>query len=63
MIVLDDVLGSRVNIAILRYLSAIQGGLSGNDIAKRLEIQQSSARQALERLVDTGVITRTDVGR
>jgi len=61
--VLEDVLGSRVNIQILRYLVAIRGGLSGNEIATRLGLQQSSARQALERLVAARVITRTDVGR
>ena len=60
---LEDVLGSRINIAVLRYLTAIRGSLSGNEIAKRLRLQQSSVRLALERLVETGVVTRTDVGR
>jgi len=60
---LEDVLGSRVNIAVLRYLTAVSGSLSGNEIAKRLGLQQSSARLALERLVEAGVITRTEVGR
>jgi predicted nucleotidyltransferase len=60
---LEDVLGSRINIAVLRYLTAISGSLSGNEIAKRLRLQQSSVRLALERLVKTGVVTRTDVGR
>jgi len=63
MPVLEDVLGSRVNIQILRYLVAIRGGLSGNEIATRLGLQQSSARQALERLVAAGVVTRMDIGR
>jgi DNA-binding transcriptional ArsR family regulator len=61
--VLEDVLGSRVNIQILRYLVAIRGGLSGNEIATRLGLQQSSARQALERLVAARIVTRMDVGR
>lgn len=60
---LEDVLGSRVNVAVLRYLTAIRGGLSGNEVAKRLRLQQSSVRLALERLVETGVVTRTDLGR
>ena len=60
---LEDVLGSRINIAVLRYLTAISGRLSGNEIAKRLRLQQSSVRIALERLVETGVVTRADVGR
>jgi predicted nucleotidyltransferase len=63
MQILEDVLGSRINIAVLRYLTAITGSLSGNEIAKRLGLQQSSVRLALERLVESGVVTRTDVGR
>ena len=63
MPILEDVLGSRINIQILRYLTAIRGGLSGNEIATRLGLQQSSVRQALERLVAARVITRRDVGR
>jgi predicted nucleotidyltransferase len=59
---LEEVLGSRVNIAILRHLDAINGSLSGNEIAKRLGLRESSARQALQRLVATGVVTRTDIG-
>src|SRR5262245_21859481 len=58
----EDILGSRVNIAILRHLSAVRGGLSGNEIANRLRLRESSARQALRRLVDTGIVTRVDVG-
>jgi DNA-binding IclR family transcriptional regulator len=46
-----------------RYSAAIRGGLSGNEIATRLGLQQSSARQALEHLVAARVVTRTDVGR
>jgi predicted nucleotidyltransferase len=60
---LEDVLGSRINIAVLRYLTAISGSLSGNEISKRLRLQQSSVRLALERLVETGIVTRADVGR
>jgi DNA-binding transcriptional ArsR family regulator/predicted nucleotidyltransferase len=60
---IEEVLGSRVNVAVLRYLAAIRGSLSGNEVAKRLQLQQSSVRQALERLVEAGVVTRTDIGR
>ena len=62
MPVLEDILGSRTNIAILRYLTAIRGALSGNEIATRLGLRQSTTRQALERLVATGVVTRADIG-
>ena len=60
---IEDVLGSRTNVAVLRYLTAIRGSLSGNEIAKRLRLQQSSVRQALGRLVESGVVTRMDLGR
>lgn len=60
---LEGVLSSRVNIAVLRYLTGVSGSFSGNEIAKRLGLQQSSVRLALERLVDAGVVTRTDIGR
>lgn len=59
---IEEVLGSRVNIAILRHLDAISGSLSGNEIAKRLGMRESSARQALQRLVAAGIVTRTDIG-
>src|SRR5262245_34233192 len=60
---IDDILGSRVNIAILRHLSAIRGGLSGNEIANRLGLRESSVRKALGRLVASGIVTRVDVGK
>lgn len=59
---LEDVLSSRVNIAVLRHLDAISAALSGNEIAKRLGMRESSVRQALRRLVSTGIVIRTDIG-
>jgi predicted nucleotidyltransferase len=59
---LEDVVGSRVNIAILRHLDTVNDALSGNEIAKRLGLRESSVRQALRRLVVTGIVTRTDIG-
>lgn len=63
MIPLEDVLGERANITVLRLLTTVGGSLSGNEIARRVGIQQSTARKALERLVARGVVTRTDIGR
>src|SRR5512138_1183418 len=63
MLILEDILGSKVNIAILRYMTSIRVPLSGNELATRLGLQQSSVRKALERLVAAGVLTRTDVGK
>jgi DNA-binding transcriptional ArsR family regulator len=63
MTTLETILGDRLQITILRWLSNVQRPMSGNAIARRLEVPQSSARLALERLVDAGIITRTDIGR
>lgn len=63
MLPLEDVFGDRLNVTVLRLLSQLAGGHSGNDIARRLGLQQSAVRKALERLVARGVVTRTDVGR
>lgn len=63
MVPLEDVLGERANITVLRLLTAVRGSLSGSEIARRVGIQQSTARKALERLVVRGVIVRTDIGR
>lgn len=63
MLPLEEIFGERLGITVLRLLSHVEGGLSGNGVARRLGIQQSAARKALERLVARGVLTRTDVGR
>ena len=63
MLPLEDVFGDRLNMSVLRQLSQILGGVSGNGLARRLGLQQSAVRKALERLVERGVVTRTDVGR
>jgi DNA-binding Lrp family transcriptional regulator len=48
---------------VLRLLAQVAAGMSGNGVARRLGLQQSAARKALERLVARGVVTRIDVGR
>ena len=63
MLPLEDVFGDRLNVTVLRLLSQVAGGHSGNAIARRLGLQQSAVRKALERLVARGIITRTEVGR
>lgn len=59
---LEDLLGERRSISVLRVLANV-GGLSGNEIARRIGAQQSAARKALERLVERGIVTRRNVGR
>ena len=63
MLPLEDVFGDRLNVTVLRLLAQVAGGMSGNGVARRLDVHQSAARKALERLVARGVVTRTDVGR
>ncbi|HZF66906.1 MAG TPA: nucleotidyltransferase domain-containing protein [Gemmatirosa sp.] len=63
MLPLEDVFGDRLNVTVLRLLSQVAGGMSGNGMARRLGLQQSAVRKALERLVARGVVSRTDVGR
>ncbi len=63
MLPLEEVFGDRLNVTVLRLLSQLAGGLSGNALARRLGLQQSAVRKALERLVARGLVTRTDVGR
>lgn len=60
---LEDVLGEELNVTALRFFSLIEGGFSGNEIARRTGINQSSMRKALERLVGLGVLNRSNVGR
>lgn len=63
MLPLEDVFGDRLNVTVLRHLAQVAGGVSGNGVARRLGLQQSAVRKALERLVGRGVVTRTNVGR
>lgn len=63
MLPLEDVFGDRLNVTVLRHLAQVAGNVSGNGVARRLGLQQSAVRKALERLVERGVVTRADVGR
>jgi predicted nucleotidyltransferase/biotin operon repressor len=63
MLPLEQVFGDRLNVTVLRQLSQVAGGISGNGLARRLGLQQSAVRKALERLVERGLVTRADVGR
>jgi predicted nucleotidyltransferase len=60
---LETILGDRLQITVLRWLANVRRPTSGNAIARQLGVPQSSARLALERLVEAGVVTRTDIGR
>lgn len=56
-------LGEELNVTALRFFSLVDGGFSGNEIARRTGVNQSSMRKALERLVQLEVLTRSDIGR
>lgn len=60
---LEEVLGDELNVTALRFFSLVEGGFSGNEIARRTGTNQSSMRKALERLVGLGVLYRSNVGR
>ena len=60
---IEEIFGERMSVSVLRLLAQVEGGLSGNETARRLGAQQSTVRKALERLVARGLVTRTDVGR
>lgn len=63
MLSLEELFGERLSITVMRLLAQVEGGMSGNAIARRLVLQQSAVRKALERLVARGVVSRVDVGR
>jgi DNA-binding transcriptional ArsR family regulator len=60
---IESILGSPGNIAVLRSLATLPGPVSGNGLALQVGRPQSSVRLALERLVDMGVVIRRDIGR
>jgi predicted nucleotidyltransferase len=63
MATLEAILGDSLHVTLLRWLSNVQQPTSGSAIARTLGLPQSSTRLALERLVETSVVTRTDIGR
>jgi DNA-binding Lrp family transcriptional regulator len=60
--ILEDLLGERHTVTVLRALTSLGRGVSGNDLARRLGLPQTSIRNALERLVARGIVTRVDIG-
>lgn len=53
---LDDLLGSRARLRILRYLCSTRGEYSGREIARAIGMGETPAHQALKELADTLVI-------
>ena len=60
---LDEVLGTRALVRVVRVLAAHGGSLAVADIARRAKLTLPSVRTALRRLVDLEVATGIGVGR
>lgn len=60
---LEYILGHKVKIAILRYLSLTGLELSGRQIARATTISPPTVNRALAELVQEGVLTQRNVGR
>jgi DNA-binding transcriptional ArsR family regulator len=53
---LDDLLGSRAKVRILRFLAASPGEHSGREIARRIDMGETPTSRALKSLADTLVV-------
>lgn len=60
---LDDVLGTRALVRVLRVLASHGGSLAVADIARRAKLTLPSVRTALRRLLDLEVTTGIGAGR
>lgn len=60
---LDELLGTRALVRVLRVLAAHGGSLAVADIARRAKLTLPSVRTALRRLLDLGVATAIGAGR
>jgi DNA-binding transcriptional ArsR family regulator len=58
---LDDILGGRAKVAVLRVLFR-EDGLGGREIARKAGLSPRSAHAALKELVGLGILTRKVVG-
>jgi predicted nucleotidyltransferase len=61
---LDDVLGSRIQVRVLRVLVRTESrGLTGRDLARMCASSVSQTATALRKLEETGLVTRDIAGR
>jgi predicted nucleotidyltransferase len=58
---LDDILGSRAKLSVLRVLFS-QDGLSGREVARRAGLSPRAASLALAQLVGVGILQRQSLG-
>lgn len=55
---LDDALGTRSKVRVLRVLLTREGRISGREVARQADVSARSALQALEDLCDLGLVRR-----
>jgi len=60
---LDEILGSRALVRVIRVLASHGGQLGVSDIARRARLSLPSVRTSLQRLLDLDVATAVNAGR
>jgi predicted nucleotidyltransferase len=61
---LDDILGSRIQVRVLRVLARTESrGLTGRDLARMCASSASQTTSALRKLEEAGLVTRDIAGR
>jgi predicted nucleotidyltransferase len=59
---LEDILGSKIKIRILRLFYRTRGSFTGREIAKLIEFSQDATQRALNDLTEQGLLRRDYVG-
>lgn len=59
---LDDVLGSRIKVRILRLFSRTRGSYSGREVARLISYSHNPTNQALKELEAYGLLRRRSIG-
>jgi predicted nucleotidyltransferase/biotin operon repressor len=60
---LDDILGNRVQVKLMRVLVRTKGSFTGRELARLIGYSQNQTRLALEELERNGVVVRQSAGR
>ena len=60
---LDDILGNRVQVKLIRVLVRTKGSFTGRELARLIGYSQNQTRLALEELERNGVVVRQSAGR
>jgi len=60
--ILEDILGSKIKIRILRLFYRTRGSYTGREIAKLIEFSQDATQRALNDLIIQGLLRRDYVG-